>query len=112
MAQPIPNTDDLSLQARALYDQLMAPIEPELTHAGIATLREKYRGETPEKAALRRKRYQKAMKRYEEAFAAYVSQVQQHHRESERHALRSTEMMDRELEEFDIADLASVIAAA
>ena len=62
---PIPNG------GRELYDQIMEQIEPELTSAQAPLLGEKYKDETPEQAASRAARYEKAFAEYRKRFAAF-----------------------------------------
>src|SRR5262245_9819559 len=59
------------LEEDELYDLLTSKIEPDLTTTNSPRLPEKFAGETPEQAAARSARYEKAYQEYETQFAAY-----------------------------------------
>ena len=52
-----------------LYDRIMGSIDPELTTAGLAGLREKYANETPQEKAARAERYTRAFEEYQKRLA-------------------------------------------
>lgn len=55
-----------------IYDMIMSKIEVELTTSQLPLLKEKYKDETPEQAAARAARYQKAFEEYDRQYAEYV----------------------------------------
>ncbi len=99
------------LAGDALYDFLMAQIDPELTIAQLATLAEKYKDETPDQAAARAKRYSQAFEKYEEAFARYGAQWQEQFSRYERIALESLEHLDRANDEKAMEEVYAKIAS-
>src|SRR3989344_4069342 len=55
-----------------LYDSLMGHIEPDLTSEGLKVLDQKYANETPVQTTERKKKYELAFERYEQAYQGYI----------------------------------------
>ncbi|TSC79004.1 MAG: hypothetical protein G01um101425_850 [Candidatus Peregrinibacteria bacterium Gr01-1014_25] len=77
--------------AKQLYDILMADIEPDLLLANIPALDAQYAGETPEEHEARMKRYETAYKKFDAAFAEFMSDVNAEVRTSKRESLAAKE---------------------
>ena len=69
----------------------MGRIEPELTSTERPLLIEKYKNETPQQAAARAERYQKAFVEYDQQYAAYMQHQQGAIRSFQTGLLRSAE---------------------
>ena len=94
-----------------LYDQIMQPIEPELTRAGLQTLSIKYKGEKPQEAAARADRYNKAFAEYDKRFAAYMTELNGKVVSYQHAARTSTETKDRADEEQELSTLQTQMAS-
>lgn len=97
--------------AEALYDQIMGAIEPELMSAGIETLGEKYKDETPEAFAARKERYAKAFEEYDRKYQEYISSLQTQVREYRRQSFARVESNDRGGENQVMQNLEAAFAA-
>jgi hypothetical protein len=86
-----------------IFDIIMSHIEPELTSEGLKAIDAKYASETPEDKQARRKRYEQAFVRYEQAYQGYMAtlneQVQRFYRQSFTHI----EQEDRQREGGDLS---------
>ena len=91
--------------AQALYDTLMARIEPDLTMAAIATLDAKYANETPEKTAARMKRYEAAYEAFDSEFASCMEQVRTQVHEEQRKQHTDDENADKQQESAAVSTL-------
>lgn len=89
----------------ALYDQLMAVIEPELLIASLPTLEEKYKDETDEQARSRAERYEKAFDAYDQALAAYMAARKEEAEKRQRNAMSSIEQGEHDEEMQAVEDL-------
>jgi len=58
-----------------LFNVLMGNIEPELTTEGVKLLMEKYKNETPTEELQRRRRYELAYQKYEEAYTRTMNKI-------------------------------------
>lgn len=77
--------------AQEIYDSLMKDIEPELLTANIASLKEKYAGESDAERKQRMQRYQRAYKAYDKAYVAYIQNLKTSVNGYRKDALRSVE---------------------
>lgn len=68
------HTHDQGMVMEQIYNLLMASIEPDLMTQNVNTLEAKYKGEDAEAHRTRLHRYQVALARYEERFAALMMQ--------------------------------------
>jgi protoporphyrinogen oxidase len=59
-----------------IYNAIMAQIEPELLSENLASLEQKYTGESSEERAARMERYKYAFVQYDEAYSAWMHNVQ------------------------------------
>lgn len=78
-----------------LYDMIMQGIETDLTTDQIPLLDEKYKNETPEEAAIRAERYQRAFAEYNGQLSAYLARFQFKMRECQSTARNSLESAER-----------------
>jgi len=108
MDQPTPPSIP---SARALYDELMGAIEPELTSAVIGTLAEKYASETAEQKQQRLAKYEKAFAAYDKAFTEYMQRLNAKVDEFRTLAFRSAESKERVQEEQKLQDLEAQFAS-
>ncbi|MBI1812907.1 hypothetical protein HY285_05680 [Candidatus Peregrinibacteria bacterium] len=112
MAQPqtaAPQPPKIPASGKELYNELMGKIEPELTTDQIPLLPEKYKNETPDQAAVRAERYNKAYAAYEAAYAAYMQQLAGEVSSYRRSAFGSVEAKDRQKETAALDELESLI---
>lgn len=93
------------LPGEAVYDQIMGRIEPELTIAGVETLKEKYKDETPEQTAVRQERYKKAREQYAVQYQAYKAGVEHQVHSYEKGVLSYLENQERSSEENALSAL-------
>lgn len=63
----------LNFDVLALFDAVMAEVEPDLMRKNIGALSEKYKGETPEQRTVRVERYAKAYLTWKEKLKQIVS---------------------------------------
>ena len=103
--QAASGTGQVTTAGDALYDSIMAEIEPELTTAQINTLVEKYKGETPEEAKARAERYNKAFEEYEKRFAQTQQGWDASFKQYKHEALASAEKEDRTEDEKNLTQL-------
>lgn len=82
-----------------LYNFLMKDIEADLLTDQLPLLDEKYKSETPDQAAARAQRYDKAFAEYEKRLAAYMAELNAKVREYQRTAMQSIEGQERAEEE-------------
>jgi len=94
---------------QALYDSIMAEIEPELTSAQVSTLAEKYKEETPDEATVRGERYAKAFEEFNKRLAAFQGDMNAEMNVGMREAFASVERDDRTKESNAMDDLESAI---
>lgn len=94
-----------------LYDMLMRSIEPDLTTDQIPLLDDKYKNETPEAAAVRAGRYQKAFAEYDRRLSAYLAKLWSKAREYHSAARDSLESDERTREERTLSGLEGAIGA-
>ena len=90
-----------------IYDMIMQEIEPELTSYELPTLDEKYKDESPEAAAARAERYNKAFDAYYKRFYEYCSEWGGQFRSFQHAAMRSLEGADREEEHIELQAIES-----
>ncbi|MBI3331899.1 hypothetical protein HYZ99_02980 [Candidatus Peregrinibacteria bacterium] len=81
-----------------LFDVIMGQIEPELTTEGVKTLDQKYQNETAEGLMERKKRYDLAFERYDQAYEGYVGTLQAQMQRYRKHSFNQAEMEDRQSE--------------
>ena len=81
-----------------LYDSIMGHIEPDLTTESLKTLAQKYEGETPEQTATRKRRYDLAFERYDQAYADYVETLHAQAHRYRRQSFDQAELKNREQE--------------
>lgn len=111
MADDSPITTQVQLlSGDALYNTLMAKIEPDLTLDVIHTLDEKYANETDDERKKRAQRYEQAFEEYDRQYAEYQKQWNTTFSAYKREALRSVESGDRAQEASVLADLEEQMA--
>lgn len=93
-----------------LFDWIMGQIEPELTTAGVKTLAAKYKDETPEQQLARRKRYELAYKRYDEAYTKTVDVLQAQMMRYRRSSFDEVEQESRAREQARLQTLSSAFS--
>ncbi|MDB4978270.1 MAG: hypothetical protein JWM56_456 [Candidatus Peribacteria bacterium] len=103
-APAIPTGDEV-------YALLMGKIEPELMPDQIETLKEKYKDETPEQAAARSERYDKAFAEYDAQYLAYMAALETKVKVYQRDAIGSVEKEDRRTEDSELTNLEAVISS-
>lgn len=81
-----------------LFDVIMQEIEPELTTEGVKLVAEKYKDETPEQTMERKKRYDLAFERYDQAYEGYVGTLQAQMQRYRRQSFNQVELEDRQVE--------------
>ncbi len=94
----------------AIYDMLMAKIEPDLVTLVIPTLDEKYKTETPEERKARGLRYKDAFEKYDVAYREYMDGMKSGITKFQRDALHSVEQDNRADEQTDLDNLTSAIS--
>lgn len=99
-------------RGKAVYDEIMAQIEPELTHASLATLADKYKDETPEQAQARQVRYDAAFAQYDQRYAQYMSNLSGQVKGLQRTVRAGIETDEREVEANQLANLESSFSQA
>jgi hypothetical protein len=72
-----PDFPNLPKSALEVYELLMAKIEPDLLHANLPLLDEKYAKDTPKQREERKKRYQKAFKTFYAEMKKYYANQEQ-----------------------------------
>lgn len=82
-----------------LFDSIMGHIEPELTSEGLKTLDQKYANETPEETDERKRRYELAFERYEQAYRGYIETLQAQADRYRRNSFGQVELEHRDREE-------------
>ena len=97
---------------QAIYDYLMAKIEPDLVTAAMATLEKKYAGETDKQRTARNARYQAAFAEYDRTYAALLAQAKQQMHAFEHGVAKVTEHISRVDEGTDMQSLESAMASA
>jgi hypothetical protein len=95
----------------AIYDFLMAKIEPDLVSAAIPTLNAKYKNETPDQRKARGERYKTAFERYDTAYRAYMDGMKAGVTQFQHQALRSVESDDRTQEQANLESLESSMSS-
>jgi hypothetical protein len=88
-----------------LYNFLMKDIEPDLLTSQLPLLDERYKNESPEAAAARAARYEKAFAEYEKRLSAYMAELNAKVREYQRTAMQSIEHEERAEEEQKLSGL-------
>lgn len=81
-----------------LFDVIMGNIEPELTSEGSKKLDQKYQNETTEELMARKKRYDLAFERYDQAYEGYIATLQAQMERFRKQSFVSAEMEDRQVE--------------
>lgn len=100
------------LSPEAVYDLLMNEIEPELTSANVAGLKEKYRNEKPEQAKRRAERYAAAFDEYDRRLDLYINKLSKAMNAYARDAAKSLEAYEQKNNTRDLTDLESQISSA
>jgi hypothetical protein len=99
-------------QGPDLYDQLMGPIEPELTSQELPGLTAKYAQETQAQSAARAERYEKAFEAYQKQLNVFLEGMNRNAQHYQRTAMATTEKQDRTAEQAGLQDLSSQISTA
>ena len=76
----------------------MGNIEPELTSEGVKAVEQKYSNETPEELMERKKRYDLAFERYDQAYEGYIATLQAQMERFRKQSFVHAEMEDRQVE--------------
>lgn len=96
----------------AVYDSLMAAIEPDLLSTNIDTLNEKYKDESDEENKARCERYTHAFDAYDSAYAKWEMDMNTQVNMHRRRALRSAEEDSRTEESSILGNLESTFSSA
>jgi hypothetical protein len=109
----LPEPPKFPPNAHALYNALMARIEPELVMENVPKAKEKYANETPEQREERRKRYTAAFKEYYKQMEEYFRTLRKSLKDYERNVIKAVEKGSKEEEENTFfADFDSAVEAA
>jgi hypothetical protein len=111
MSEPLLPVAPLIPSGADIYRTLMQPIEPELLPDVLPTLKEKYKGETPDQAKARSARYTKAFAEYDKQYAVYMSALQAKVHTYKRQAVASVEQKDRQNDTDAMNNLESAISS-
>lgn len=90
---------------KQVHDALMAPIDEDLMTESLPNLDAKYAGETPKDRAQRIERYKTSLKKYDAAFADWVSGVDERVGKYKQDVLTHTEAKSAEKDEGEISRL-------
>ncbi len=96
----------------ALYDQLMAKIEPELMTSQLPQLEKLYATETKEQSKARAERYQKAFAEYEKQFQAFCTDIDTKVHTYQQSARASTEHDERQADDQIVSKLLSDMSSS
>ncbi|MBI1813030.1 hypothetical protein HY285_02130 [Candidatus Peregrinibacteria bacterium] len=93
-----------------LYDMLMNHIETELTTEGRKTLDAKYPSETPEERGTRKRRYEIAFERYQQAYEGYMDTLRSQVERYRRTSFDEVELEDRHNEQGILDQLSQALS--
>lgn len=96
----------------ALYDQLMATIEPELMTSNLPQLEKFYATETKKQSEARAERYAKAFAEYEKQFRTFCTDADARVHAYQKSARASTEHDERQEEDQIVSKLLTDMSSA
>ena len=107
----MPTQNTISWDILALYDAVMAEIEPDLTRAGLETLNEKYKDETPEQKEARAERYAAAYAEWKVRLGKIVALWKKEVMKYRDGLISNAKIQSAKKDEDELTDIAPTIAS-